>query len=90
MRQLVYTSLLLIIKFHFTYSERKICSTIKNSQDMNMTVNVDTELKRAALSTIPTSRGIMKSLQQFPSQKDAGRNHVILPCHAVSAEKISI
>ena len=57
---------------------------------MNMIVNVDTELKRAALSTISTSRGIMKSLQQFHSQKAGGRNHVILPCHAVSAEKISI
>ena len=64
---------------------------MKNSQDiMNMIVNVDTELKRAALSTISTSRGIMKSLQQFHSQKGGGRNHVILPCHAVSAEKISI
>ena len=38
-RQLVYTSLLLIIKLRFTCSERKICSTIKKSQNiMNMVV----------------------------------------------------
>ena len=39
MRQLVYTSLLLIITLGFAYGERKICSTIKKSQNiMNMIV----------------------------------------------------
>ena len=39
MRQLVYTSLLLIITLRFTCVEMKICSTIKNSQNiLNMTV----------------------------------------------------
>ena len=38
-RQLVYTSLLLIITHRFTCGENKICSTIKKSQDiMNMIV----------------------------------------------------
>ena len=38
MRQLVYTSFLLIITLHLTCGAREICSTIKKSQNiMNMT-----------------------------------------------------
>ena len=40
MRQLVYTSLLLLITVRFTYGARKICSTIKKSQNI-MTMIVD-------------------------------------------------
>ena len=34
MRQLVYTSILLIINLRFTCGERKICSTIKKTQNI--------------------------------------------------------
>ena len=41
MKQLVYTSLLLIITLRFTYGERKIISTIQKSQNiMEMTVDI--------------------------------------------------
>ena len=44
MRQLVYTSLLLIITLRFTCDERKICSSIKGSQNiMNMIVGYKCE-----------------------------------------------
>ena len=40
MEQLAYTSLLQITMLRFTCGERKICSTMKNSQNfMNMTVD---------------------------------------------------
>ena len=51
-RQLIYTSLLQIITFHFTCGERKICSTIKKSQNiMNLIV---VQFARMKLLTIPT------------------------------------
>ena len=37
---LVYTSLLPVIMLRFTCGERKICSTIKKSQNINMIVNL--------------------------------------------------
>ena len=40
MKQLVYTSLLQITMLRFTCGEKKICLTMKNSQNiMNMTVD---------------------------------------------------
>ena len=50
-RQLIYTSLLQIITFRFTCGERKICSTIKKSQNiMNLIV---VQFARMKLLTIP-------------------------------------